>query len=301
MKNIKSFFILHASFFMSLALFGAANNTVITYEVPTTSVYADGSPVQSGERYALVFLPDDAGGEFAIAADGTEVDTANGRILKIKVANYYRGRCLFEFQLTPDEAKACADGELAIYLLDTRVFAQSGAVSYSELDAATGRPTVVNAAIEIEEAKIVNVAASRTQAANAASAAAVSSKPPYQVATATAIPADAAIENPVIKAMRIENGKIILTVEKTSPLISYDVTKSGACGGFIETALPGSSEFDSSDGGRARSTIAPDSSASSVRTHAAVAPKNGVAGETIELTVPIETNEGAAFFKVERH
>ena len=271
MKNIKSFFILHASFFMSLALFGAANNTVITYEVPTTSVYADGSPVQSGERYALVFLPDNATGGFAIAADGTEVDAANGRILKVKAANYYRGRCLFDFQLTPDEAKACADGELAIYLLDTRVFWRNGAVSYSELDATTGRPAVVNAAIEIEEAKIVNVAASRMQSANAA--AGTRDACPYRVATATAIPADAAIESPVIKAMRIENGKIILTVEKTSPLISYDVTKSGAVGG--------------------------DSQAP--RTHAAVAPKNGVTGEMIELAVPIEANEGSAFFKVERH
>ena len=266
MKNIKSFFMLHASLFMSLALFGAANNTVITYEVPTTSVYADGSPVQSGERYALVFLPDDAGGEFAIAADGTEVDTANGRILKIKAANYYRGRCLFEFQLTPDEAKAFADGELAIYLLDTRIFGQNGAVSYSELDAITGRPTVVNAATEIEEAKIVNVSASRTQSANAVTG--------TRVATATAIPADAAIEKPVIKAMRIENGKIILTVEKTSPMISYNVTKSESVG--------------------RDDPIAP-------RTHSAEVPKNGVAGEMIELTVPIEANEGSAFFKVERH
>ena len=274
---------------MSLALFGAANNTVITYEVPTTSVYADGTPVKSGERYALVFLPDNAGGEFAIAADGTEVDTANGRVLKVKAANYYRGRCLFEFQLTPDEAKACADGELAIYLLDTRVFGQNGAVSYSELDATTGRPTVVNAAIEIEEAKIVNVAASRTQSANAATSAAVSSKPPYQVATATAIPADAAIENPVIKAMRIENGKIILTVEKTSPLISYDVTKSGALAdGDGTPSLP-------QDG----SSVGTDHRA--VRTHAAEAPKNGIAGETIELTVPLEASEGSAFFKIERH
>ena len=287
MKNIKSFFILHASFFMSLALFGAANNTVITYEVPTTSVYADGSPVQSGERYALVFLPDNATGGFAIAADGTEVDAANGRILKVKAANYYRGRCLFEFQLTPDEAKACADGELAIYLLDTRVFAQNGAVSYSELDAESGRPMVVNAATEIEEAKIVDVAVSRTQAANVATG--TRDACPYQVATATAIPADAAIESPVIKAMRIENGKIILTVEKTSPLISYDVTKSGALAdGDGTPSLP-------QDG----SSVGTDHRA--VRTHAAVAPKNGVTGEMIELTVPIEANEGSAFFKVERH
>ena len=247
----------------------AQNNVILNYRVSAASVYADGTPVMDGERYALVYLPDGADAAACpLAADGNVTDSSAARLLKTKRVYRTAGErwCYFNFQLTPDEAAACADGSLQVYLLDTRVIGEDGASALAETKA-DGSPSVVNAATAAAGAEAVDAMVRNRSVVNAAAL-------KLSAADATALPSGAETpEKPVIKGMRLEKGKLILTVGKTVPYLAYNVTKSGSAG-----VAPGDAQ-----------------------THAAASPKQGVAGGTIELEVPLSATDGAAFFRIDRH
>lgn len=101
----------------------AATPVNVFFSTKGPDLYGDGTVVQDGEVYALVWIAD--GAEFeGINSDGTPVNPAVNKIVG-EEAVAKGGRCpLTAFPL--DNGDQDLVGTLAVYLFDTRVTAQSG-------------------------------------------------------------------------------------------------------------------------------------------------------------------------------
>ena len=75
----------------SVSAFAAVNDLVLTFSSAGPDTYADGTTVLDGERYALVWLPNDSMG-FALAADGTVADPSQGEVI-LTVPAAKGGKC----------------------------------------------------------------------------------------------------------------------------------------------------------------------------------------------------------------
>ena len=244
----------------SVWAFGAANDVVLTFSSKGPDTYADGTQVLDRECYALVWIPNGSTG-FAIAADGTEVDPEQGKIvLTLPVAK--DGHCpTIAFQLGASVADKYTNGEWALYLLDTRKVAANGKVTLAGV--ANGRANAVNAAglvtsgsVKAKNTNEDSAPASLKEGASAASA-----------AVASVVPADA--PKPQIKGIKVEGDYVYVTVANTAPYLQYNLTA-----------------------GDTPSTISEE--------RAAETPVNGSADEDIILVTPVNKN-GGGFFRVERN
>ena len=244
----------------SVWAFGAANDVVLTFSSKGPDIYADGTQVLDRECYALVWIPNGSTG-FAIAADGTEVDSAQGKIvLTLPVAK--DGRCpTIAFQLGASVADKYTNGEWALYLLDTRKVAANGKVTLAGV--ANGRAMAVNAAGLVTSGS-VKAKNTRNDSAPASLEAGASSA---SAAVASAVPADA--PKPQIKGIKVEGDYVYVTVANTAPYLQYNLTA-----------------------GDTPSTISEE--------RAAETPVNGSADEDIILVTPVNKN-GGGFFRVERN
>lgn len=105
---------------LSAVAFAGKDNVVITFSTPGPDKYADGSLVEKGEIYALVWTP--TGSTFeGIGADGQALGDSKV-VIKAPVAVGHH--CpLVQFQIDQTyRASNYPDGSWGVYLLDTRVY-----------------------------------------------------------------------------------------------------------------------------------------------------------------------------------
>lgn len=116
----KSIALLFAGLVAGAAVAGM-NNVVITFTTGANDAYADGTPVENGETYALVWTPDEETFAGFNLADGTAIAPSK---IAIKASVGKPGVSQY-IKCEIDETKANADypnGTWGVYLLDTRVF-----------------------------------------------------------------------------------------------------------------------------------------------------------------------------------
>ena len=203
---LSSFFILTSSL-----LFGAANDVVLTFSTSGPDTYADGTGVVDGESYALIWTKN--GSTFGgISSDGSLLSADDRLVLVAGVAE--AGRCpTTVFEIDAEDAANYNGGTFALYLLDTRIRDADGKVAVAGANAlATTAPKAVNA---------IGVAATTSSSAE-------SSPSPRTFTSATAVALAAVgvyakIDPPTITALKIENGKVSISVEGTSDAAEYFV------------------------------------------------------------------------------
>ena len=187
------------------ALTGALGAWAIPSFVQFSSVgpdtYADGTTVLDGEVYALVASKD--GAFKGLKADGSLVDPVNDTL--VGMAPLAKdGRCTPVVFTLPERV----GGNLAVYLLDTRVQANVGGQPKVAGLKTDGTPAAVNSYVAVQSA----------QAGSAAHVAAVSGKD----AAPTAVPGD--VPQPVVTGIRVVGAKVFITVANTVPYLQYTVT-----------------------------------------------------------------------------
>ena len=170
--------------------------------------YADGSAVQDGEVYALVWVK--SGASFAgFKADGTLVDAANNSLEAVSVAQ--DGGCITTVFIVDDDKQ---EGGYFMYLLDTRVAAADaeGKVTKTVTGLKDGKITVVSEAIAVADPDF-------------ALAGTESSSVDGEKATAVAGVVDpGTVAKPVVSGFTLTaDGGAILTVSGTVPYVQYTV------------------------------------------------------------------------------
>ena len=110
---------------MSAAAFAGMNNVVISFSTPGIDRYSDGTVVRDGEKYALVWTPDN--GTFdGINANGKAAGESSKVVASVPAA--LNGRCQrVQFQVDEDYvASNFKGGTWSVVMLDTRVFRFDG-------------------------------------------------------------------------------------------------------------------------------------------------------------------------------
>lgn len=190
---------------LALASFAAVNDTLISFSTPGTDTYIDGTAVQDGECYALVWSAD---GVFeGIKADGTAIDANDKVVLVAPVAK--DGKCPdLVYQVDAEAAKAMEGGQYGVYLLDTRrVVAGETKVG---LNAETGK---------LDYVKSYATATDAIAAADGIASAAAT-----KAVDGAAVAAYVEVPKPVV-AIEVKTATIKLTVTGMSPVADYWVEK----------------------------------------------------------------------------
>lgn len=217
--------------------FAAANDLLITFSTPGPDTYADGTTVLNGERYALCWSTDFSA--FAIKSDGT----AEGGKVVLAAPVAKDGRCpTTVFEINADyAAQNFKGGEWAVYLLDTRRFSATGVASLGSANSVNTFGLVGN-----------TVAVSTGSTCGLLGG-----------TTASATSATGEVAAPEITGIKIDGGKVYVTV-KGVPYLGY---------GLVEGATPDTVTTDV-EGASAQAT-----------------------GEE-EVTIVTDVKDGGAFFKV---
>ena len=203
------------------AAFAGQDNMLAIFSTQPTDTYADGSRVEDGESYALVWTRD--GAEFAgITVDGRAAGDQNDNRVLCIAPLAKDGHCP-EVVVEVDKVLAdryAATGRFSLHLLDTR--------------RADGTPGGVAAGVNgYAAAQSFKLKAASQEQSLAANASLVSS--------ATILPAS--IEPPKIKSIEVRDGIVRLTVARTSRLLRYGVSSGSAPG-----ALSSDPDFAPADG-----------------------------------------------------
>jgi len=184
----------------------AYDDTMVCFSTRGPDRYADGTIVADGERYALVWSED---GIFeGFQADGLPVDSRDDVLAVVSAAK--GGRCpLSSYPLAAD--RFVRGGVLALWLLDTRVYASDGTVSLSAAEG-PARVSAVSAAAKVTADIVVAPGICGTP------------KTLSDVTPApTAVPAGT--PQPVVRDIRVDThaGLVYLTVSNTVPYLTYGV------------------------------------------------------------------------------
>lgn len=190
----------------SVCAFGAIDDVTVVASTKGPDKYADGTVVLPGECYALVW----SAGEFAgFKADGTLVN-AEDKVLLIYSGADEDGKCpLFGYDVPRSLVER--GGTISLWLLDTRVYAEDGAVSLAKKtgDKVVTKVEAVAAAAKAEaEVSLVGVKGTLCGAT-------------VGTPVATAVPADTT--QPTIKSVKVDGDYVLLEVEGTSPSLVYGV------------------------------------------------------------------------------
>lgn len=199
MKSITTLFCALA---LAAPVFAAQNDSLVTFSTKGPDTYGDGATVLDGEYYALVWVKE--GATFAgFQADGSVVDPDTSACLfALPIAK--NGHCPYvTFELSAERVEQYKDGSFGIWLLDTRIADGLGGTKVGGI------------------AKSVN---GYGEVATAASANGVASAGAVAITDLSALPAD--MPKPIIKAMDIKDGFVIITVEGTVPYLQYNVAAS---------------------------------------------------------------------------
>lgn len=221
---------------MTLGAFAAANDVLISFSTPGQDKYRDGTTVLDGECYALVWTA--TGKTFGgVNADGT---CGEGSEIVLLAPLAKNGKCppvVFEIDIDVYNTRNYAAGSFGVYLLDTRVKTEGGVGLAAIKD---GVPQVVNNYSTASAAKSGVGGQGNTLAAVAAVDASVA------VATEVA--------DPKISSFKIENGKVVITVNGMSDAATYKVlTGTGITGlwNAVDAKAQGDTfKFDSPENGQ---------------------------------------------------
>lgn len=210
---------------LAMVSLAAVNDTLITFSTPGPDVYGDGTAVLPGECYALVWSAD---GKFdGIKADGSTVDPADKVVLVADIAKRDadgNGYCpLVVYQVDAATAETLANGQYAVYLLDTRVTGADGKVTVGL--GADGKLESVNTLVAVSEGKTAEAGALGATAPVAAKAAVGYSVDCY-----------AKVDDPVITGVSVDGAKITITASGLSPVANYWIL-SGNDPGAVKTPV----------------------------------------------------------------
>ena len=204
----------------SLTGYAASDDALMAFSTRGPDHYADGTPVQEGEMYALVWAKN--GCEFAgLDMNCEAIDSENNAlVVAMPLAKYSVRRggahCPTTlFQIDGELAKKYTGGTYALALLDTRVDDGKGGLKPS------GRREDLKGWGLVEKSRISAVGGSGiVRATNAGG------EKGAATTTASAVPAGEAdtIPQPRITGIRVEDGYVHLTVKGTSPRLLYNVT-----------------------------------------------------------------------------
>ena len=196
---------------MAFAATAAIDDALLSFSTVGPDKYADGTDVLPGECYALVWSAD---GQFeGRKADGTTVDPADKVVLVAPVAKQgANGTCCpsILYQVDKAFAESHANGQYAVYILDTRVKAADGTVAVGGVDE-NGALKVVNGYDAVSAGTTANSAAEsiKTVATTAVGGASVATL--------------AEVDAPVITAIKPNGTKITISASGLSPVATYKV------------------------------------------------------------------------------
>ena len=199
--------------------FGSMQDKLARFSTPGPDRYADGSIVQDGECYALVWSP--AGTAFAgFNADGTPVSSRDRVVLAGALAQ--DGKCRDAvFQIPAEEYKALAGGEWAVCLVDTRNLAGVPTGTRNGKPVRVNRWGVVSGGVNITDASSTKPRLAAADGGRGATAL------PASVARATrlsAVPSN--LLPPQITAIELADGEVWLAVDGTVPYLDYTIISS---------------------------------------------------------------------------
>ncbi len=213
---------------LTFASAAAMDDALLTFSTPGPDKYADGATVLDGECYALVWTA--TGAAFAgLNADGTPVAATDRLLLLAPLAK--NGACpqtLFQVDAaTADALKG--KGSYGIYLLDTRVKAEDGAVKLAVVK--DGKPAAVNALVTVAEP------------AAAAAAQATAMRLAATAAGGATVTEQTLVAEPAITGIKVDGAKITITVAGMSPIATYQVA-AGLAPGQMGTKLDAKAKGD---------------------------------------------------------
>ena len=167
--------------------------------------YADGTAVQNGEVYALVWT---ANGAFAgFNADGTLADAKNSDVMAYSLAK--DGGCPTTIFIA-DETHS--GGFYQVYLIDTRAYSDEGVAGAPAGLAADNTLKAVKGYSAVASAKFTSASANATTGVRTT----------IDGSASAAIPAD--VPAPVISNVKFADGAVQITVENVVPYVQYTVS-----------------------------------------------------------------------------
>ena len=186
--------------------------------------YADGTVVQDGEAYALVWARD--GHAFAgLDLYGNAVDAENNAVLAVRPLAK-NGHCTTTmFTIENDVDAQYADGDYQLVLLDTRAEDENGNF------VAKGTSGRINGWGLAKNGRVRAMGRARTRSAKRDEEAAVASTSSAVVAVdadnvvthTSTLPKDLKIANPKITGIEVKDNEVILTVTGGSELLNFNV------------------------------------------------------------------------------
>ena len=204
--------------------------------------YADGSVVEDGECYALVWSP--KGTTFAgFNADGTPVLPRDRVVLAASLAQ--NGRCRDSiFQIPADEYEELAGGEWAVCLVDTRMANGVPAGVENNMPLRVNRWGSVNSGVKVEPSDASRITVpvasgkksrTRLMAATPDDETNDDDEEGVQANTVSAVPASVKNNPPKITGIDVlENGEVVLEVADTVPFLSYTIISGAEPGNLQE-------------------------------------------------------------------
>lgn len=188
---------------MASFAFADANNLVISFSTVGIDHYADGQQVLDGERYALVWTPNETFGGFT--ADGKAVNSSDRVVCVARLAK--NGRCgATLFNVDSATSAQLVGGKYSVYLLDTRTsktalsdkLEVSGTVAVTDYTVGSGRSASVGEYDISDTADAVFTSSS-------------------------AVGGDTTAINPVIDAIEVDGAYINITVSNLRPGLTYSL------------------------------------------------------------------------------
>ena len=196
---------------MAFAATAAVDDALLSFSTVGPDKYADGTDVLPGECYALVWSAD---GIFdGIKADGTTVDPDDKVVLVAPMAKQGANGTYCPpilYQVDKAFAESHANGQYAVYILDTRVKAEDGTVAVGGVDE-NGALKAVNSYGAVSASTTANSAMEsiKTVATTAVGGASVATL--------------AEVDAPVITAIKPNGTKITISASGLSPVATYKV------------------------------------------------------------------------------
>ena len=254
---------------LAVAMAATAQAAVhVAFSTTGVDTYADGTAVQDGEAYALVWARD--GHAFAgLDLYGNAVDAENNAVLAVRPVAKDAHCPLTIFRLDETVDAQYADGDYQLVLLDTRAEDANGNfVPMGASKRINGWGLAKNGRIRAMGRARTRTAKRDEEAVAASTGSAIVAVDAVNTVThTTALPDDVEFPNPKITGIEVKDDVVILTVTSTVSDLNYNVA-SGAT-------------TDCSD-----------------VPYAAVAPRTGNAQKTLTFTVP--RTEGQCFFRIVR-
>lgn len=208
----------------SAAVFAGMNNVVISFSTPGPDRYSDGTDVEDGECYALVWTP--TGSEFAgIDANGK----ASGGSRVVLAAPVAKDKKCPSIMFEVDEDYVAANypgGTWSVVLLDTRVF---------KLDA-DGKPVVTDGKREILSKGDASKVNGYGVVGSAKAADAVKGAAAEAMGGVAASSGDVASDTPapVVKDISFDDNYVYITITSTKPAYKYTLESGDTPGSISE-------------------------------------------------------------------